>query len=1015
MASTTTTVDSGGSLGRSRWIDVVEVLNGSISTYRCVYDPRDYPQADDFKNSLEHVAFRSGTGAPIQAQDGLLDVFADEIKFGVADIDGLSAAGDNKAGAFSYGPARGDINLGIRSSNATAGGLVTPEANDDQGQMLAANGMVQQAISNTRPYGNVGFGSALSDLATLFETDPDLMPFDEGTGDGDPYYNCRQKAVVIITSGLSDLPDELLGYPSPAEAAAALLAEGVMVFVVSYQAPIEDFDGLDEIAVAGGTIGAYFAEDQDELQYSLEIIANRLTPPGTSGIDTAYTNRTLKQGDLQYRFFGSYSPSDSSPLDNEGHLDQYIYRCDSTCNPTGWTGGASLCESFSLGQALNERSDPRLIYTQVAGVLEPLEIDNDTITADLLGIPDTGTLPQLDLALGSGNNPILDGGELGDATDPAIRALYREQLIRLLRADANSRRQDTRLGSIYNSQPALTTDLYSLNLPLPSFMGYRALPALLERPTALFVASADGLLHAFRVDRDPDSITEADYGTELWAFMPQAVAGLADYLSQGEVTLLDGSPVVKDLRVVKDSASMDLADEIEAWRSILVMGYGEGGRGLFALDVTDPTTPIFKWEISETQRCFNDNEGLEGCTPSTDFALLGDTVSTPAVVSAYFSFSSKLQERGVVIVGGGDAVTGDASAGLAVFVIDLDSGTLVQAFCNDCGNVVDDSPAQNNTEGLDCPMVGDVAAFDASAGGLATRAFLGDSCGQLWRLDLRSTNPSDWRLVFFADAFPDEHLNPAGLAKRRPLTNAPALAHGYMNGRLVVIAATGDPTLDAPGVGVGPDQIMSLTESWDSSNDSFTALVNWRYAFASNEIFTSGPLVFSSAAYFTTLLPGEGSCGVGEGRLWGAHFTGHELEETDDVEAALDLDGSFLTTDDIELYRSFENSEVYGLSLLQTPSCTDSLNNYLPWATGVGATPPSNPTGLPPEATTGSPTFGGTSGGTLELVVQTGQIGEQSDKIQPQDGENSTGNKTLQALPTPGRSMMSTSWGVVFD
>jgi hypothetical protein len=385
------------------------------------------------------------------------------------------------------------------------------------------------------------------------------------------------------------------------------------------------------------------------------------------------------------------------------------------------------------------------------------------------------------------------------------------------------------------------------------------------------------------------------------------------------------------------------------------------------------------------------------------------------VASAYFTFNSKLQERGVVIVGGGAAVSGDDSAGLGVFVIDLDSGELVATFCNDCGNVVDDSNAQNNTPGLDCPMVGDVAAFDASAGGLATRAFLGDACGQLWRLDLRSSDPSDWRLVFFADAFPNQKLNAQGISKRRPLTNRPALASGYMNGRLVVIAATGNSTLDAPAPGDENDHIMSLTESWDSATDTFTALENWRHTFDANEVFTSGPLIFASAAYFTTLLPGEGTCGVGQGRLWGVHFTGHDLEDTDDFEAALDLDGNFVTTDDIELYRTMENSEVFGLSLLQTPSCTDSLNNYLPWANGVGATPPSNPTGLPPAAGSSGPSFGGTTGGTLELVVQTGEIGEQSDKIQPQSGESGTGNKTLQALPVPGRTMMSTSWGVVFD
>jgi hypothetical protein len=699
-------------------------------------------------------------------------------------------------------------------------------------------------------------------------------------------------------------------------------------------------------------------------------------------------------------------------MDTEGHLDQYLYRCDASCNAAGWTGGASLCDVFSLDTALNTRTSPRAIYTQVDGTIQPLTAANTAITPDFLGVPSGGILLSLDQTYGLAHNPTGKTTEIGDASIPANRVTYKDQLIRLLRADPGSRREAARLGAIYNSQPAIQADLFSVNAPVPSFLAYRAQASILARPTVLFVGTNEGLLHAFRVDRDPLTIDDPDFGTELWAFLPALLAGRANDLALGSVNLLDGSPVVKDLRLRKPSSGVDLATEVASWRSILVSGYGGGGRGLFALDVTDPTNPVFKWELSNSRRCFRDTNGTHGCQASDALARLGNTFSSPVLANSFFSFNSVLQDRALVVLGGGGAIRDDAQAGKAIFVLDLDTGTVVREFCNSCGNVLDNSPAQANTPGFDCALEGSVTAYDEAPSAQLSRAFLGDACGQLWRLDLRAENPEDWTVSFFADLYPDQPLDAAGLALRRPIRNRPALATGDQNGRFVVIAATGDANLATPIDST--DRIISVSEVWDQESGTFTAATNWFHSFQTGELFTSGVVITAKTAYFTTELVGAGQCGIGEGRLWGVHFTGHEMEAIDDVEPALDLDGNYITINDLVLYRPFDDSEVFGLSLLQTPSCSDALTNYLPWANGIGAVVPLNSV-FPTGAGTSGASFAGTTSGSLEIVVQTGAAGEQSPGLSPPNGASGTGNKAKQTLPPPARFIQSIGLGILFD
>ena len=1004
---------------KSRWGVATEVFTGSFNEYWCTEDQRiDDPNREDYMAAPPHYQPEGiAVEGQVQRPDGMLDIYRDSIKFGLMTFDQKWPVENTAAGGYSYGPNRpsspfGTWNVGARSEAAEWGKLVVPSSNDNLGQIRNGNDDIQEQILLSKPWGHTPLSPLLDDALFMFQTDNAVKPYDESSDEGDPYYDCRSKSVILLTDGQPDQGENIDGYDHSYEVATNLLTAGITVYVIGYELPpaTPAAATLNKIAEFGGSGQAYIVDSPAELVTALGEILVAISANQPAKVRTAVSNRTLSTTDLQYQFNASYSGTAVSPLDMVGHLDQFIYRCDDDCAPEDWPGGASLCEVFSISNALDARTDEREIFTQVDGVVLPFAADTDEITAELLALPTEGVLPRLDPYELPGGQTLYSGLELGDASDETIRAEYREQLIRLVAADEGSRREGIRMGAIANSEPVVQTNLFSLTAPLPSFIAFRNQAAIRSRPTVLFAGTHDGLMHAFRIDRLV-SLDESDYGTELWSFIPKHLLGQVDRLASGMAYLMDGKPVVAEVRLSRESANVPVEEEIEQWRSVLMSGYGEGGRGFFCLNVTNPEEFDFMWEISNTERCYMVEETGNACVPTTDFQRLGLSYGRPAIGEAFFSVDGELQQRGIAIFTGGRAVDGEDQSGKAVFVVDLESGQLIREFCNSCGNVFDTNTVSQNNDFLDCSMEGPIAAYDAFIGGVITRAFIGDSCGQLWRLDIGHADPADWRLEFFHDAFANRNLNHP---HRRPLGLQPSIAVSVNPGRLVVVYGTGSPDeVLMPG---RRDRVYSVSEFWNGS--SIEAQINWELILDNREAFTSDPLIFDQAAFFTTQSAAGGMCNAGLGRLWGIDYVGDDPDEIDDLVAAMDEDGDPATLD-LANYVEFENSELLGLQLIQRPSCFDQASNYQPWTGGVeeGSAPPSAGSPHPGAGVPGGPQFSGSSGGGLELVVQTGSSGVSSPEMQPPEGGGavSTGNKAVQRVNPPSQTVFSTSWGLVFD
>ncbi|AKU99416.1 Type IV fimbrial biogenesis protein PilY1 [Labilithrix luteola] len=241
------------------------------------------------------------------------------------------------------------------------------------------------------------------------------------------------------------------------------------------------------------------------------------------------------------------------------------------------------------------------------------------------------------------------------------------------------------LGAIFRSSPAAVSPPMSLSRD----EGYRSFAqGRATRPHALFVATTDGVLHAF------NSLKEAPITSrhELWSFVPPAVlTRLASNYPTGQQILLDGSPIVKD--VVWDRVRTDLygANAGKEWHTTLVAGMGSNGPGYYALNVSDVACngtdcstnydppayaslsdvsfsdtysgsvkrgPHFLWQLTDAPSVTGETLPASRTSVSDHksfVSLFGKQTGTPAVTTLFFDpgDGAGAREIGVAILPGG--------------------------------------------------------------------------------------------------------------------------------------------------------------------------------------------------------------------------------------------------------------------------------------------------------------------------------------------------------------------------
>ncbi|QDF66362.1 type IV pilin biogenesis protein [Shewanella sp. SNU WT4] len=234
----------------------------------------------------------------------------------------------------------------------------------------------------------------------------------------------------------------------------------------------------------------------------------------------------------------------------------------------------------------------------------------------------------------------------------------------------------------------------------------------------IIVGTNQGLVHMFKdSDKGSDDFAVGSV-TESWAFLPNELWGNIPKLRENPATGvhsvygMDLSPVA----YVKTASS----GVIE--KALLFLGMRSGGTSYYALDISSPDSPTFKWMI-------NSND--------SDFIDLGDTWSQPVVASI-----AGINDP-VLIFGGGMA--SKQGSGEAVYIINANTGSLITKL---------------TAEGMGS-IATKVAVLDSDHDGNTDRVYASDITGNIWRMDLTGNDKTKWTVFKFAsiaDAAPDNRM-----------------------------------------------------------------------------------------------------------------------------------------------------------------------------------------------------------------------------------------------------------------
>lgn len=296
----------------------------------------------------------------------------------------------------------------------------------------------------------------------------------------------------------------------------------------------------------------------------------------------------------------------------------------------------------------------------------------------------------------------------------------------------------------------------------------------LKRAPTLYVGANDGMLHAFDATTlgvDPASVdVPPQPGAERWAYVPYAVygalRGLGAQTQFQYAPTVDGTPVVRDVYFSSGNRV--------GWHTMLVAGVRLGGRGVYALDITEagaaevagsqgtpgPADKVL-WEFHHTSA-----RTLDG-----DPSHLGYTYGRPNI--------ARLANGTWVVLVPSGYFPDDTSAPAApngfssLFVLDAQTGTLLKEL-----RTSDSVTGMNITSaGLTTPVLGD---YDGDQ--VDDVAFAGDLQGNVWRFDLADEDPSRWKVdLLFKPAIPGQ----------RPVTVMPRLFPDPSSRHFVVVFGTG--------------------------------------------------------------------------------------------------------------------------------------------------------------------------------------------------------------------------------
>ncbi|VTU22825.1 pilus assembly protein [Variovorax sp. PBL-E5] len=495
------------------------------------------------------------------------------------------------------------------------------------------------------------------------------------------------------------------------ESTKALRSVGIKTYVVGLGAGVDPTLNpqaaatLKAIAVAGGTANYYPATSPaalvDDLNGILVAVQNAAASLTASSVNSSH----LQSGSVEYQ--ANLVSSDTPYQDWTGDL--FAKALDpATGAPTGgpiWSA-RTLLDAQAAGTGW---SSSRLIATwnPVLNAGVPFEWPGSAASSGIS--PAQQSLLQPSDTAGQSRLAYLRGDTSGEA-----------------RNGGTFRNRSHLLGDIVDSQAAYVGAPNGTYFST-SYFTFQSRHA--NRAPMLYVGANDGMLHGIN----------ASNGSEQFAFVPNGVFSnlyqlSAPFYNQSHLFFVDGSPQSGDVQFSDGS-----------WHTMLVGGENGGGRTVYALDVTDPSTltsetavaNAVKWEFSDSDMGLSYSQPtIAAIAASPNYAVFfGNGYNSPSNHAILFAVNPQ---------------TGETIA-----KIDLCSASGVPS--NACSATA--------PEGLSTVSVANSDGLQSAA---ITKVYAGDLQGNLWAIDVSSATPSAWSVKLLFQA-----RDAAGAAQ--PITTAPVV------------------------------------------------------------------------------------------------------------------------------------------------------------------------------------------------------------------------------------------------
>lgn len=291
------------------------------------------------------------------------------------------------------------------------------------------------------------------------------------------------------------------------------------------------------------------------------------------------------------------------------------------------------------------------------------------------------------------------------------------------------------LGDIVNSTPAYQGQLdegwATYKATISEGATYAAYVAGKPALKTVYVGANAGMLHAFNAG--------AGSGAERWAFIPKAV--------QTNLSLL-AAPGYQHRYFIDGQLTVADAYIGSAWKTVLIGALGAGGKSVFALDVTNPTTPTVLWELT--------HEDLGYALGRPQVVRLADGKWVAIFSNGYESARTSI-------------LTADQTVA-RLFIVDLANGAVLGTAANLT------VPSQGVKNGLGSPAI-------KTVGGIAKTVWAGDLAGNLWRFALGTSAAAS---ALSPSASPTPLFKAVLSVTNQPITDEPSLVPFPEGGDLLV-------------------------------------------------------------------------------------------------------------------------------------------------------------------------------------------------------------------------------------